>query len=81
MSDLKSNRKLAATLARKLYALEITFKQFAQDFPDETNDYDIDKLFDLIEHEPKKGRLFGVSKIKHEGYISEIFELISKLEK
>ena len=76
-----SDKQLAAKLSRQLYAKEITFNKFVDDFPMDSNNSDIDQLFDLIEHEPKCGGFLGVSKMRHDLYIADIFKLIEKLEK
>ena len=78
--DKESNRHVAARLARQFYKNEISFDQLTTDYPDYTHDNDIQELFDLIEHEPKKGGLFGISKSDHEDYIRDIESLILKLE-
>ncbi len=46
-----------------------------------TTDTEIKKLFDLVEHTPKQGGLFGVSKEKYLNYVSTVYELIEQLEK
>ena len=76
-----SDRYLAAKLARQLYSDEITYVEFVNNYPEEANDTEIGKLFDLIEHEPKVGGILGVSKPKRESHIVEIKELIVRLEK
>ncbi|HXP49512.1 MAG TPA: hypothetical protein VN922_06155 [Bacteroidia bacterium] len=77
----KTTSILAAKLARQLLAKQISYKQFVDEYPDDIKDNDIDKLFSLIEHEPKVGGLLGVSKIKHEQYMSQIVQVIELLEK
>lgn len=74
------NRKKAAQLARDLYLNQIDFKTFALNYPDSSDDFEIKKLFDLIEHEPKKGGLFGIGIRKHGLYKAEINRYIEKLE-
>jgi hypothetical protein len=80
MND-KSNRHLAARLARQLEAGQISTEQFLADFPEDTGDDTIDELYDMIEHEPQLGGLFGVSESKYKSYKAEILLLILKLEK
>lgn len=48
-------------------------------FPD-SDDFEIIELLALIEHEPKKGGLFGVSELEYFNYIRNINNLIKKLE-
>ena len=79
--DKITNRHLAAKLSRQLFTNKIAFNQFVDDFPDDTNDADIDKLFDLIEHQPKLGGLFGVNQTHYDNYYADILKLIEKLEK
>ena len=76
-----SDRKIAAQLARDLYAEKINFEEFMREYPDFDKDDDIDELYSLIEHEPKKGGLFGIDSVQHDLYIKEIENLIEKLEK
>lgn len=73
-------RKKAAQLARDLYSNKIDYKTFALNYPDNTDDIEIKELLDLIEHEPKKGGLFGVDISKHGLYMAEINRYIDKLE-
>jgi hypothetical protein len=82
MVERQSERILAAKVARELIASKISYKQFLDDYPDddETNDDEIHKLFSLIEHQPKVGGLFGINKVKHEQYMSQILKLIKALE-
>jgi hypothetical protein len=79
MEDKITNRQLAAKLARQYYSKEISYYQFVDSFPEET-DSEIFELFDLIEHEPKQGGFLGVSKIDHDLYLIDIFKLIELLE-
>ena len=77
MSDLRI--KIAA-LARKFYAKEITFSDFLAETPEQDQDDLIDELVDLIEHEPKRGGIFGINDKEHKQYINKIFQLIERLE-
>lgn len=81
MNDIKKQRQYAAQLARKICAGEINYMQFLDEFPNDSNDTEIIELLDLIEHTPKQGGLFGVSKEDYSKYISTVYELIEKLEK
>jgi hypothetical protein len=81
MDDIRKQRQYAAQLARKVYTGKIHFKQMVDDFPYDTKDSEIKELFDLVEHTPKQGGLFGVTKDKYLNYISTVYELIEKLEK
>jgi len=78
--DRESNRHVAARLARQFYKNQISFDQLMMNYPDDSEDKDIEELFYLIEHEPKKGGLFGVSVSEHADYIKDIEKLILKLE-
>jgi hypothetical protein len=71
--------RLAAELAQRLYDGSLTYAEFIDEYP-ESNDGDIMELFDLIEHEPKKGGLFGISEYEHYNYILRINKLIEKLK-
>jgi hypothetical protein len=76
---MNNQRRLAAELAQLLYDGSLTFIEFSDKYPDSIDD-DIKELFDLIEHEPKKGGLFGVSEYEHYNYIEKINTLIEKLK-
>jgi hypothetical protein len=77
MNDI---RQKIATLARGFYLGEVTFEEFMGSVPEMENDELIDELVDLVEHEPKKGGLFGASKKEHSEYIQRVFAIIEKLE-
>ena len=77
MGDLRL--KIAA-IARKLYAKEVTFSDFIAEAPEQDQDELIDELVDLIEHEPKKGGIFGINKEEHKEYLGKVFKLIERLE-
>jgi hypothetical protein len=76
---MANNRKLVASLAKKLYAGEITFDEFLLGTPEDDSDEEISELIDLIEHEPKRGGFMGVSPKKHDNYIEKINKLIKDL--
>ncbi len=59
---------------------QIQYRQFLDEFPLDSQDPDVRHLHDLIEHEPKKGGFFGVSRTKHKEYIAQIEATIAKLE-
>ena len=63
---METDRNIAAKLARDFYAGKINFKEFCLKFPDNKNrDKNIDELYDLIEHEPKKGGLLGIDGLNY----------------
>ena len=57
----------------------ITYEQFVDLYPTNTEDDEIDSLFDLIEHQPKLGGLFGAKQSIYDDYNKEIFKCIKKL--
>jgi hypothetical protein len=77
----KTVRKLASNLGRLIQDGRISYDQFVDDYPFNTGDDEIDKLFDLIEHQPKPGGLFGVRQATYDNYLKEIENLIELLEK
>ena len=77
---MTTSRKEIATLARKLYAKEISFSEFLNETPEQDEDELIDELVDLIEHEPKKGGILGVKEKEHDMYLKNIFNVIERLE-
>ncbi|MCK5708072.1 MAG: hypothetical protein KAI43_10505 [Candidatus Aureabacteria bacterium] len=74
-------RKKIASLARKLYAEEISFKEFLREIPEQDQDDLVDELVDLIEHEPIEFGFLDVSEKEHDMYIKKLFDLIKRLEK
>jgi hypothetical protein len=76
---MSNYRKFAAKLAKQYYTGTLTYIEFIKKFPD-SDDFDINELLDLIEHEPKKGGILGVSELEHFNYIRRIDNLIDKLE-
>ena len=79
--NTQNDRKLAAKLGRQIMDGQISFRQFSEEFPEETGDYEIFDLFDLIEHIPKQGGFFGVSQTTYDLYIIDIKRMIEQLEK
>jgi hypothetical protein len=75
---MSNQRRLAAKLAEHYYNGSLTYLEFIHKYPD-SDDFDVRELFDLIEHEPKKGGLFGASEYEHFNYIRQIKMLIDKL--
>jgi hypothetical protein len=76
---MQTHRQIASRLAQEIMDNKISYDQFVDHYPTDTGDELIDKLFDLIEHQPKLGGLFGVSQSTLDNYNSEIFELIRLL--
>jgi hypothetical protein len=77
---MTTDRKIAANLARDLYAGKIDFNKFCLNYPENSGDGDIAELYDLIEHQPKSGGLLGVDNSTHLLHIAEINRFINKLE-
>jgi hypothetical protein len=76
---MDNQRILAAKLAEQYYKGSLTFTEFIKKYPD-SDDFDVNELFDLIEHEPKKGGLFGATELEHFNYNRRINNLIDKLK-
>ncbi len=77
---MKTDRHIAAKLVRQILKNEISFEQFVDQYPTNTNDNKLIDLFDLIEHQPKQGGAFGVSRETFDEYNSRITKLINELE-
>mgnify|MGYP003628349833 CR=1 FL=1 len=78
---MSSPRSIVADLAASLYAGEIEYQEFVASIPPEAEkDREIFQLIDLIEHEPKIGRLFGVSQMDHDLYVADIHTKINALK-
>ena len=76
MSDI---RKKIANLATDFYSRSISYDEFMLSLPETSEDEMIDELVDLIKHEPKVERLFGVSQEEHVLYMERIKGLIQRL--
>lgn len=78
---MSENKALAAKLGRQLLAGEIPYEEFVNQFPEDKSDDEIEELLSLIEHQPKPGGLFGVSKNEYMFYQQKIWGVIEKLER
>ena len=69
-----------AVLAKSLYAGLISPQAFLEriDSEDYENPY-VSDLLDRIEHEPARGRLFGVSAATHDRYVLELQNIIARV--
>lgn len=76
----KSERQLAANLARKYFSGQISKYNLLDNFPSFENDYKIRELFEKIESKPKAGWLFGISKSKYAEFLKDTYEIIDELE-
>jgi len=73
-------RQKASILARQILTKKISYEYFVDEYPNDTGDYEIESLFDLIEHQPKVGGLFGVKQSTFNDYNLRIIKLIEQLE-
>lgn len=80
MTNTELRRKVAG-FAKQYCLGELFFEQFLElaPEPDQCEDDDIFELLDLVEHEPQKGGLFGVSGKEHARHMARIDALIAKL--
>ncbi|NDK54286.1 hypothetical protein [Pontibacter fetidus] len=76
----KTNLRLALETAKEFIAGKIDYKQLNDNFPDDTNDKEINELFDLIEHQPKLGGFLGVSQETYDQYNQNIDRILKRLE-
>ena len=74
-----TDRKRAAAMARDLIGERVSFEAFATAFGNSRDELIAD-LFDLIEHEPRRGGLFGVSERRLTKYRANIERAIRALE-
>jgi hypothetical protein len=72
-------RKLVADLARNFIAGNISWNIFMEGVP-ETDDELIGEVVDLIEHEPKRGGIFGVNEDGWQDYQAQLLRAIEALE-
>ncbi|MBW3624861.1 MAG: hypothetical protein KY468_15780 [Armatimonadetes bacterium] len=75
-------RRRVAELATDLSAGKLTYEEFFDLLPEETDDTEdeeIAELLDLIEHEPQVGFLWA-SKEEHDRHMARIEELIHRLK-
>ncbi|MBB6326655.1 hypothetical protein FHS59_002283 [Algoriphagus iocasae] len=75
-----TDKETASQLTRALLKRQISFDKFVEEFPEDENDKDIFDLFDLIEHEPGKTGIFGVSVSRHKNHMDFVYDLIYKLD-
>jgi|LakMenE18May11ns_1017448.scaffolds.fasta_scaffold9919385_7 hypothetical protein len=59
---------------------QIQYRAFLDKFPIDSQDPDVQQLYCLIEHQPKVGGIFGISRTKHEEYVTKISDTIARLE-
>lgn len=78
--DARKERHLAASVGRRIMSGQIHYRAFLDEFPIDSRDPDVQHLYSLIEHQPKVGGLFGISRSKHEEYVMKISDAIAKLE-
>ena len=80
-NSIKEIKHRAASIASSYIKGHIEWQTFMDEMADLSDkDSLIDKLIDLIEHEPKRGGFMGVSEKKWENYQTAIHEIIKELE-
>lgn len=57
------------------------YRAFLDEFPIDSQDPDVQHLYSLIEHQPKVGGIFGISRAKYEEYVMKVSDTIARLEK
>jgi hypothetical protein len=62
-------------LAAEYLAGRVSFADFMQAAPEDTEDEEVAELIDLIEHEPKRGGFLGASPEEHDRHMARIGEL------
>lgn len=74
-------RHSVANLAAELYAGRLTYAAFLLALPEIDLNVDdaVTELLDLIEHQPSRGRVFGVGPEKHASYVADIQRRIAEL--
>jgi hypothetical protein len=72
-------RRTVGRWAEQYLAGQLSFKDFMTVVPEEPADEDVAELIDLIEHEPKKGGIFGVRAKEHDRYMARIRQLVQSL--
>lgn len=71
------NRNSAAELATLFMNNTIDYSKFMIEYPEDDDDKELNELFDLIEHMPAVGGLFGETKKEHTSRVVRINQLIS----
>jgi len=71
---------LALEAAQNFLNEKISFDEFLTIYPDDTDDKDIDALFDLLEHQPKLGGFLGVSQKTYDLYSQRINEVLKRID-
>ncbi len=77
--SIKEERKRAVAKGNAYLRKEITWEEFIDEFND-SEDKLVMILFDVIEHEPARSGLFGVSDVGWEKYLDNIRSAIYDLE-
>jgi hypothetical protein len=66
--------------AQQYLAGQLSGRDFLRIAPVHSTDAEVNEVIDLIEHEPRKGRFFGVSRHEYDKYMERIRELACSLE-
>jgi hypothetical protein len=74
-----ANGRRVGKLAALYLSGQLAFKEFLSSVPAEPLTDDVSELIDLIEHEPKKGGVFGVTVQEHDQYMVRIRGLVDSL--
>jgi hypothetical protein len=70
MGNSDTLAKGVASAARRLLREEISYEEFLQFVPEDSNDEAIAELVDLIEHIPKRGGLLGANPSELRAYMA-----------
>ena len=78
---MTNERRRVAEWAEQYLAGDLSFQRFLELVPEESGDSLVTELVDLVEHEPKRGGIFGATPEQHDGHMRKVRELIAALRK
>ena len=72
-------RRQVAEWAEQYLAGKLSFQRFLELVPGEPGDSLVTELVDLVEHEPKRGGILGVTPEQHDSHMRKVRQLIAAL--
>jgi hypothetical protein len=76
---VETNRRQVARWAEQYLSGNLSFERFLELIPEKPEDALIAELVDLVEHEPKRGGLFGAPPKRHDEHLQRMRDLIQVL--
>ena len=76
---MATDRRQVAHWAEQYLAGNLSFNRFIELVPEQSQDSLIAELVDLIEHEPKRGGILGVTPREHDEHLRRVRDIIAAL--